>query len=670
VVSEGGFAVDPFFDLLNEFGATWYTAVPTIHRAILERAPAHIPQIAAIAARGGLRFVRSGSAPMPAGIPARLESLFHTIYIEASGATEASAYICSNRPGQRRIGSVGLPMPGTEVRILDESLKPVGTGVTGELVARGPGIFRGYEGDTENHCFADGFFRTGDLGHVDADGFFYITGRIKEQINRAGLKISPGEVDEVLLRHPAVAEAVTFAISDDRLGQEIAAAIVLRNAATTTDLDIQRFASQYLADYKVPRRIVFVHDIPKTASGKVLRIDLVRQLNLDGTTANNNGTEPRTVTGLNKPITPLEQAVAVIFSDVLNRPVWDINAPLHALGADSLQALNICLALENRFGRSIPLAALTVHPSIRGISDLLSGDAVAFPPGSPITLREGTSGGPLLFVFPGVGGNIYSYHGLVRQLPKEWRVIGIPLPGADGLEEPLSSMDALADRFLKTIEPALRTHRCFLLGYSFGGKLAFEVAHRLSDSGLQPPTLILCDTPAPGWPPKLTWGKKLKSYVVRAREDGMMAAFRQLFDRKFSAGPGAVVSSSEEESASESSGRAAGIQKEVERRLLEASRAAIQNWRTSPAALHIYLLRASEMLWRAYDRSDSHMGWEDIALGGVHASAIPGKHVTIFDEVNVRAMAERTIGIVNEVLSTSPEVQPDRPMILSSALST
>ncbi len=274
-----GFNALRFFQWLTEARPTWYTAVPTMHQAILARA-ARNPEALQAAT---LRFIRSSSASLPAQVMAELESSFGCPVIESYGMTEAAHQMASNRlpPGMRKPGSVGAAA-GPEVAVMapdGEILKP---GQVGEIVIRGPNVTGGYEKNPEANAsaFAHGWFHTGDQGVLDDDLYLRVTGRLKEIINRGGEKISPLEVDEVLMDHPAVAQVVTFAMPHDKLGEEVAAAIVLREGIAASESDIRTFASGRLADFKVPRHIVILDEIPKGATGKLQRIGLAAKLGL------------------------------------------------------------------------------------------------------------------------------------------------------------------------------------------------------------------------------------------------------------------------------------------------------------------------------------------------------------------------------------------------------
>ncbi len=280
VFAAPGFDALRFFVWLQEAEATWYSAVPAMHQAILRRAARN----RAIIGSNPLRFIRSASASLPRQVLAELESTFGVAVIEAYAMTEAAHQMTSNPlpPGERIPGSVGRAA-GPEVAVMHETATTLlDPGQTGEVVIRGDNVFAGYENNAEANAaaFADGWFRTGDQAVMDGQGYLTITGRLKEIINRGGEKISPLEVDDVLMDHPAVLQAVTFAMPHEALGEEVAAAVVLREHGSAGQHDIRRFAAERLAPFKVPRRVVVVDEIPKGATGKLQRIGLATRLGL------------------------------------------------------------------------------------------------------------------------------------------------------------------------------------------------------------------------------------------------------------------------------------------------------------------------------------------------------------------------------------------------------
>ncbi len=279
VVCTPGFNALRFFHWLDAERPSWYTAVPTMHQAILARAERNRE----IIARAPLRFLRSSSASLPAQVMKDLSAMFGAPVIEAYGMTEASHQMCSNPlpPRAQKPGLVGLPA-GPEVAIMDEDGTILPQGAIGEVVIRGPNVTKGYEANPEANAkaFTNGWFRTGDQGMFDEDGYLLLTGRLKELIKRGGEQVSPLEVDGILSEHPAVAQALTFSIPHPMLGEEVGAAVVLREGMACTERELRDFAAIHLADFKVPRKIVFLAEIPKGATGKLMRIGLAQKLGI------------------------------------------------------------------------------------------------------------------------------------------------------------------------------------------------------------------------------------------------------------------------------------------------------------------------------------------------------------------------------------------------------
>ena len=274
-----GFNALSFFNWVAEAKPSWYTAVPTMHQAILSRASRNQETVD----QAGLRFIRSSSSSLPPQVMQELEDVFGCPVIEAYGMTEASHQMASNPlpDAPRKPGSVGVAA-GPEVAIMSEDGVILNARETGEIVISGENVFSGYESNpaANAEAFTDGWFRTGDQGIMDDEGYISITGRLKEIINRGGEKISPREVDETLMDHPSVLQVVTFAIPHDKLGEDVAAAVVLREDTEATEKELREFAAEHVADFKVPRKILFLDEIPKGATGKLQRIGLAEKLGL------------------------------------------------------------------------------------------------------------------------------------------------------------------------------------------------------------------------------------------------------------------------------------------------------------------------------------------------------------------------------------------------------
>jgi acyl-CoA synthetase (AMP-forming)/AMP-acid ligase II len=322
--------------------------VPPLHLGVLERAGAH----GGLIARRRLRFIRSCSSALPPVLMAELERAFDAPVIEAYGMTEASHQMASNPlpPRARKPGSVGVAA-GPEVAIMDESGKLLPPGATGEIVIRGRNVTAGYESnpDANQKAFTNGWFRTGDQGCMDADGYVFLTGRLKELINRGGEKIAPREVDEALLAHPAVAQAVAFALPHATLGETVAAAVVLRTGASAGEEDLRTFAAGRLAEFKVPGRVLILDAIPKGPTGKPQRIGLADKLAAHLKTA---FAEPRTET---------ERFLAETWRSALNGARAGLYDNFFDLGGNSLLAAQVVARVRKKLGVRLELRDLSLQ---------------------------------------------------------------------------------------------------------------------------------------------------------------------------------------------------------------------------------------------------------------------------------------------------------------------
>jgi len=258
-----------FWRTVREYHVSWYSGVPTMHQMLLARTR-HERSVHP----GSLRFIRSASAPLPLEVIHKMEEAFAVPFVEAYGMTEASHQMSANPlpPKICKHGSVGAPT-GVRISVMDASGKHLPRGERGEVVIQGPSVFDGYENNPEANAraFVSGWFRTGDQGFLDADNYLHLTGRIKDIIIRGGENVSPREIDEVLLRHPAVAEAVTFGLAHPTLGEEVAAAVVLHEPHGATQTTLLKYCREHLAEYKCPKKIYLVKNIPTTATGKIRR---------------------------------------------------------------------------------------------------------------------------------------------------------------------------------------------------------------------------------------------------------------------------------------------------------------------------------------------------------------------------------------------------------------
>ena len=341
VICPPGFSATEVFGWLHTYQPTWYTAVPTLHQAILAQARREpIPS-----AHGALRFIRSSSASLPPTVMAELEEVFGVAVIEAYGMTEAAHQMASNPVTAQSTqtglsGSTGRP----EIRILSASGTELPVGEEGEVAIQGSNVMAGYCQNPEANAqaFTQGWFRTGDQGYLDAEGYLFLTGRLKELINRGGEKIAPLEIDQALLGHPAIQQAVTFALAHPTLGEEVAAAVVLKEQATVTEAELQNFLAASLAEFKIPRRIAIVLDIPKGPTGKIQRIGLGEKL-FTGLQ------ESRGKTGNNLPRTDLERQIASLWSGILGQENIALHDSFLQLGGDSISGAQLRSRIRDLF---------------------------------------------------------------------------------------------------------------------------------------------------------------------------------------------------------------------------------------------------------------------------------------------------------------------------------
>jgi acyl-CoA synthetase (AMP-forming)/AMP-acid ligase II/acyl carrier protein len=331
-----------------------------MHQAALAAAPDHQPRLA----KHSLRFIRSCSSALPPLVMDQLEKTFGVPVVEAYGMTEAAHQMTCNPlpPAARKAGSVGVPT-GLEVAIMDESGALLPVGRRGEVVIRGHNVTSGYANNPEANqkAFTQGWFRTGDQGCFDEDGYLFLTGRIKEMINRGGENISPREIDEALMAHPGVAQAITFAVPHPTLGESVAAAIVKRSGASATAREIRDFVAERLSDFKVPQQIVFVDAIPKGPTGKPQRIGLAEKLGLAGAAAARHDASAG-------PVGRTESTLAGIWRDLLSIPKVHADDSFFQIGGDSLRATQMLRRAQDELHVELDLSCVFEFPTLKELA--------------------------------------------------------------------------------------------------------------------------------------------------------------------------------------------------------------------------------------------------------------------------------------------------------------
>ena len=340
---------DALVEALQRLEPTYVPTSPTVLSSLLDRLGRQAQVTPA-----ALRYVRSSSSALSTALQDRVELALGVPVVQGYGMTEVGP-IAQNPlpPARRKARSVGISV-GPEIAILDEKGTFCGPPAVGEIVVRGPGVMSGYEDDVEanRNAFHEGWFRTGDSGYLDEDGYLFITGRIKELVNRGGIKVSPAEVDEALLRHPAVLDAATFGAPHPTLGEDVAAVVVVRDHAEVSTRHLREFALEQLAAYKVPSTITIVASLPRNAAGKLNRSALAKSLSKS---PRRNFVAPRN---------EHEERVAAIFADVLGVERVGVEDNFFELGGDSLRGVQVIARANRAFGASVGAESLFRWPTV------------------------------------------------------------------------------------------------------------------------------------------------------------------------------------------------------------------------------------------------------------------------------------------------------------------
>ena len=457
--------------------------MPTIHQSLLARLEKEPEAMVGTP----LRFVRSSSAALPIPVLRGLEEALGIPVIEAYGMTEAAHQMASNPlpPGHRVPGAVG-PAAGPEVTVLDAGGNELERGEVGEVAIRGENVFSGYESNpaANEASFVEGWFRTGDEGWLDDDGYLHLRGRLKELINRGGEKISPLEVDSVLLEHPGVASAVTFAVPDARVGEEVAAAVVRAPGSSVTERELQDFTVRKLAPFKVPRRVVFVDEIPKGPTGKVQRVAMPSLLGLEVEAG--AGSPAASV-----PESQLEGALVRLWAVALELPLSAVG--LHddffALGGDSLRGAGVVAQIRDLLGRpEIPLISIVRSPTVAAMAaELLDDEPVST--GTLVTFRRGN--GRKLFFVHGLFGDVIGFAALAARLPETLELVGIRAPEFVVDAPGPGDVGSIARDYLEALRVAQPDGPYLVGGFCMGGPVAVELGRLLVTDGEQVGLVLL-----------------------------------------------------------------------------------------------------------------------------------------------------------------------------------
>ncbi len=468
------------FGWLETEKATWYSGSPAVHHAMVARA-----RTAHGGPRHALRILRSASAPLPMRLIQDLRETFGAAVVNAYGMTEGSHQIASTSlDGCEQDGDVGLPV-GCEVMARREDGSRADPGEAEEIWIRGENVTAGYEPADES-VDADGWLRTGDVGTVDARGRVRLIARKKELINKGGQKISPAEIDAALLTIPGVVDAGTFAISDARLGEDVAAAIVARSGSTLLPDEIRAGLARQLASFKVPSRIFMVEELPKGPTGKLLRRRLAESLSapLTPEPASRGEAAPWSI----------EDALGGLWKEVLQIDRVALEDDFFELGGDSLSAAELVLRVSERFGNEPSLTSFFAAPTVAAMAGSISGRGVA-PRGAAralVPLRAEGTEAPL-FLVHGTAFSVDHYRTLVSQLRADVPVFGVQ---EDLFRTPPyvpPDLPTLARHYVEVMRTQQTRGPYRLGGYSSGGVLAAEMANVLLAAGEAVEPLLLID---------------------------------------------------------------------------------------------------------------------------------------------------------------------------------
>ncbi len=639
VVCCPGFVAPRFFEWVDEFRPTWYTAVPTIHQSVLARAQMKRE----LAGPHSFRFIRSCSSALAPSLMEEMEKVFQVPVIEAYGMTEAAHQMASNPlpPGRRKPGSVGAAA-GPEIAVMDDAGQLLAPGAPGEVVIRGPNVTPGYENNPEanSSSFTNGWFRTGDDGYLDAEGSLYLVGRRKEIINRGGEKIAPREIDEVLLRHPAVGQAVAFAATHALLGETVAAAVVLKPGLAASERDLREFVAESLAGFKVPEKILFPGEIPKGPSGKIQRIGLAEKL---GWNEEKPATAPAAFVA---PKSKREREMAALFATTLGVERLGMRDGFFDLGGDSLLAGMLLARIAATTGADLPMVRFLEDPTVGGVCGNLKaprerhsseGDSLR------MVVRAGVDA-PALFCIPGSSGDEGGFFHLARHLGggQPLAAFRIPLwePGSYRIED-------LAARYVNDVLAVQPSGPYHLAGVCTGGFVAYEMARQLAEQGKRVGVVALLDCYNHAWLGNVGifrhFGYRIDLYRRRflyqqraVRQAGLggaagylrpkIAALAKLTWQRWAERGHRVLA-------------AVGVRLPGGRTQAAAAiRAAAARYVPPAYPGRVALFRVQEPRLDGYDYPQ--MGWEGLAEEGIAIYEVPGGHLTMLAEPQVKIVAE------------------------------
>ncbi|OPY25976.1 MAG: Acetyl-coenzyme A synthetase [Methanocella sp. PtaU1.Bin125] len=649
-----GTSVPLFVKYLQEYRPAWGSMGPALLRDLLnyaEENPSYsLPKGIASFACGGAHLSREQARAFEArlGVPV----------VNSYGMSEAITIVSNNvEKARAKPGSVGTADYGTEIRFIDEKLEFLPPGEPGEIVLRGPMVVDRYLNNPEENAkaFIDGWFRTGDLGYMDADGYLYITGRIRELINKGGEKVSPGEIEEILCSHPAVSEAVAFPVPDPALGENVGAVVVPKREMAVRPADLKKLVSGKLAYFKVPAKLWIVDSIPRGPTGKVRRIGLYQVLKDAGKLVDTPVSED-----YEPPVTPEEEAVTAIWAEVLGLQRVGRHDSFFDLGGNSLNAARLVAQIEKRLKVTAPISLVFTAPTVSLMTKAISNGQADREPRYMVAMQpEGSL--PPVYVFPPVHGALNEYYPLVRNLAPDQPVYGFISPGLDGVSKTPETIEATARLYLEEIRRHQPHGPYHLLGYCGGGLTAYEAACQLEAAGEKVGFLGVIDIKAPGDDPdRFLWSRYRLVKDKKDRARFHWEVFRQTDTRgkirKFARAPGFLARKaggltveaigtpvSPAPQAASSCIFPPWIESfaEPQRSVSKANTGAIRAYAPKPYGGGMTLFLSSDEVAsrRLNGKYELSRGWKKLAKGGVRRHVIDGHHGSIMNPERSKAIA-------------------------------
>jgi oxalate---CoA ligase len=622
------FDIDTFADHIETLAPTWYTGSFTFHHHILN----HAERLKPVIASSKIQFARSGSGPLDAEIGEKIEKALTIPVIQTYSTTETGMIASNPRPPRRRQhGSVGLPA-SDGVAIMGDHGEIMPPGRHGEVVVSGECVFEGYENDATANAaaFSGKWFRTGDQGLIDDDGYLFLTGRIKEIINRGGEKITPSEIEQVLVKHPEVATATVFPIPHATLGEEVAAVVVPEKGAVISDEILAQFVAKSLAGFKIPRRFVFVDSIPKGSTGKVNRRGLAAAFSLDGAAGTPSPEQSTPMTSA----TPLEATLQQLWAETLGVKAVGLHDDFFLLGGDSLQAVELFFAIEDQIGKRLPRSILFEAGTVAEMSARIAAET----PSECIVPIQPDGDRPPFFCIHDQNGDVLNFRDLARHMGERQPFYGIQSVGLDGEAAPFIRMEDMASHYLREIRKIQPQGPYYIGGYSFGGRVAYAIAQQLRADNEHVGLLALLDT-------YYLAGRKnvgVRGWAARHRNRlaglGASEIPGYLAQRLRNAGETLRVSVRARS--------VTAVWQFCDRRGLD-----IPRFLRYPAAANDIIRRTDrpqpydgDVLFiqaelPAFRHSDIHEGWRRIVKGRFEVRPVPGRHYDFVKEPHVRTLA-------------------------------